>query len=203
MSREETERKIGLLCNEIFALSNSMSKSDGERYSLFPIPKEEEEEYKFYKKQDSLTWFVEELHLKEDYDDFQALEPELKTLIKRVFAFFNNGDGVIGDILAFRMLVESRSKCERNFYIAQMQIEKIHEETYTLYVDLMISDEKEKRDLFFACDNYPAVQRKIKWLYGREVMGSHTISRQKKYYCYTYKLYLGTLYLVELIFEYH
>jgi ribonucleotide reductase beta subunit family protein with ferritin-like domain len=178
-TESETKSEITNKLLEIFTLSQSLSSSDGERYSLFPIPPEDEEDYKYWKSQDAAQWFVEELNLKEDHVDFESLDPILKKLITRTFAFFANGDGVVGDVLSFRFLVESESKCEKNFYISQAQIEKIHEEFYNLYIELMITDENERRKLFHACDNFPPVQEKVKWISLAIQEPSRRISRAK------------------------
>ena len=159
---------VSLKVAELYkAIRENEEKTSGERFSLFPIPKSDGEQFKFWKRQDASIWFAEELKLADDLEDFTNLsltQPELSSLIIKVFRFFANGDGAVGDVVALKLIAESETACERNFYISQSMIEKVHEETYNLYIEEMVRDPALKKGIFTSCDTIPQIGKKIEYI---------------------------------------
>ena len=54
-------------------------------------------------------------------------------------------------------------------YSAQVYIEQVHSETYSLLIDSYIKDDKEKTRLFKVIETVPAIKKKAEW--AMEFMG--------------------------------
>ena len=48
-------------------------------------------------------------------------------------------------------------------YNFQAMIENVHAEVYSLMIDNIIKDKKEKNKLFNAVENFPCINKKAKW----------------------------------------
>lgn len=135
----------------------------GERYSFFPI--KDEIMYKWFKIQESAIWSSNEMDFSIDKTNYNELSPELRKIIDTVNAFFSATDGLIIDNIAFRFILESRSTEEQAFYIAQMYIELVHSETYSLIINTLIDDPTKRNNLFMAANNMECVKNKTTWLH--------------------------------------
>nr|QBK90142.1 MAG: ribonucleoside diphosphate reductase, beta subunit [Pithovirus LCPAC102] len=132
------------------------------RYSFFPI--QDEEMYKFYKKQEAAIWSSNEMDFSRDKKDYDELNPKLKRIIDYVNAFFSSTDGLIVDNILLRFLLESKSTEEQAYYITQTFIELVHSETYSLIINTLISDIDERNKLFESANTLDCVKNKINWL---------------------------------------
>ncbi len=121
------------------------------RYSFFPI--KDEEMYKCFKTQEAAIWSSNEMDFSRDKKDYDSLSPELKRVIDFVNAFFSATDGLIIDNILLRFMLEAKNTEEQAFYITQAFIEVVHSETYSLIINTLITDEKEREELFQAANN--------------------------------------------------
>jgi ribonucleotide reductase beta subunit family protein with ferritin-like domain len=99
------------------------------RYSLFPI--QDEKSYEFYKRQEAASWVADELDFRRDLEHYEAASPAERRLIDTILAFFLPGDGLISMNL-IRFLLECRSYEDQAMLVAQLHIELVHAETYSL-----------------------------------------------------------------------
>ncbi len=136
-------------------------KENPNRFVLFPI--QDHDIWQFYKKAVASFWTAEEIDLSGDQNDWKKLSDSEKHFIKHVLAFFAASDGIVNENLAEQFVNEVQSTEAKFFYGFQIAIENIHSETYSLLIDTLISDSKEKDYLFNAMDNVPAVQKKAQW----------------------------------------
>lgn len=142
----------------VFKLSNK-----NERFTVFPI--QHQNLWNFYKKQASVIWFVEEVPLHEDLDDWNnKLNDNERYFIKNVLAFFANSDNIINENLVQNFYNEIELPEARQFYSMQILIESVHAEQYALLIDTYIQDSAEKTKLFNAIDNTPAIKKKAEWI---------------------------------------
>lgn len=131
------------------------------RYVLFPIV--HEDVWKMYKQAQASFWTAEELDLQADLKDWEGLTDNERFFIKNVLAFFAASDGIVNENLLENFSVELKAPEIRSFYGFQIAMESIHSETYSLLIDTYVKDTTEKRILFNALENNPAVRRKGLW----------------------------------------
>ena len=92
-----------------------------------------------------------------------AFKTNEQKYIKHVLAFFAASDGIVLENLAQRFMTEIQIPEARCFYGFQMMMENIHSETYSVLIDTLIQDNKEKDYLFKAIQNIESVTQKAEW----------------------------------------
>lgn len=136
-------------------------KENPNRFVIFPI--QDNEIWEFYKKAEASFWTAEEIDLSNDLADWEKLNDNERHFVKHVLAFFAASDGIVNENLAEQFVNEVQVTEAKFFYGFQIAIENIHSETYSLLIDTLIKDKKEKDYLFNAVDTVPAVQKKAEW----------------------------------------
>lgn len=132
------------------------------RFVLFPIqyPKI----WEMRKKALACFWTADEIDLEQDVHDWEnKLNDNERHFIKHVLAFFAASDGIVNENLCINMYEEVQIPEARSFYSAQIQIEDIHSETYSLLIDTYIKDTKEKAGLLNAIETLDCVKKKAHW----------------------------------------
>jgi ribonucleoside-diphosphate reductase beta chain len=138
-----------------------LAKSN-DRFVLFPI--QHDDIWKFYKKAEASFWTAEEIDLAQDLVDWnEKLNDDERYFIRHVLAFFAASDGIVNENLAENFLSEVQYTEAKFFYGFQITIENIHSETYSLLIDTLVKDDKDKNYLFNAIDNIPCVKKKADW----------------------------------------
>ena len=146
-----------------------MSKSQKEplltenenRYVMFPIV--DEDIWKMYKKQMDCFWRAEEIDLSKDIKHWATLNNDEQHFIKHILAFFAASDGIVLENLGQRFMNEVQIAEARAAYGFQIMMENIHSETYSLLIDTLVKEEREKTNLFEAINNYPCIKKKADW----------------------------------------
>lgn len=140
------------------------------RYVLFPIRRHEV--WRLYKRAVASFWTAEEINLSQDNEDWNTkLTNDEKYFISNILAFFSSSDSIIQENLAMNFIAELEGETEFiNFYSYQLYSEGIHSETYSLLIDTLIQDPREKDRIFNAMDTIPCINKKAnwarKWIYG-------------------------------------
>ena len=133
------------------------------KWSLYPI--EHRDLWDLYKKHVSLFWTVEEIDLSRDYADFQEkLTPPAQEFLKNTLGFFVLGDGVVLQNVLTNFFSEIEIPEARQFYAVQAFSEAIHAEMYSLILQTVIRDEKERMRVFHLVESSPALAKKIEWM---------------------------------------
>ena len=138
-----------------------LTKENPHRFVMFPI--KYHDIWNLYKKACSSIWFVEEIDLVQDLNDWNKLSKNEQYFIKNILAFFAASDGVVNENLAERFMTEVQLPELRALYGFQIAIENVHSECYSLLIDTYIQDKSEKDRLFKAIDTIPCVAKKAKW----------------------------------------
>ncbi|GJD09146.1 Ribonucleoside-diphosphate reductase subunit M2 [Galdieria sulphuraria] len=81
-----------------------------------------------------------------------------------VLAFFASGDGIVSKNISYRFMRSAPNFEQVAFYAAQLFIETVHAETYSLIISSLIRDTEERNKLFSAGENNLAVRSKEKWM---------------------------------------
>ncbi len=132
------------------------------RFVLFPI--EYPQIWEMRKKALACFWTADEIDLEQDLSDWNnKLNDDEKHFIKHVLAFFAASDGIVNENLCINMYEEIQIPEARSFYSAQIQIEDIHSETYSLLIDTYIKDTNEKQKLLNAIETLDCVKKKARW----------------------------------------
>jgi len=132
------------------------------RFVLFPI--KHNDMWEFRQKAIASFWTANEIDLAADIADWRdKLTANQRHFIKHVLAFFAASDGIVNENLAVNFYNEVQIPEARSYYAAQIQIEDIHSETYSLLIDTYIQDAAEKEALFNAIETMPCVQQKAQW----------------------------------------
>jgi ribonucleoside-diphosphate reductase beta chain len=139
------------------------SASLGQKYTLFPIARDEEDLYKLYKKAVASFWTVEEIEFTKDKEDWEKLAENEQFFIKQVLAFFAGSDGIVQENLATRFQRDIQSPVARLFYAFQNAMEGVHSETYSLLIDQYVKDPEEQAKYFRAIDTIPCIRKKADW----------------------------------------
>ncbi len=132
-----------------------------DRFVIFPI--QHNDIWEFYKKAEASFWTAEEIDLSQDITDWEKLNDGEKHFIKHVLAFFAASDGIVNENLAENFVAEVQYTEAKFFYGFQIAIENIHSETYSLLIDTLVRDNKEKDHLFHAVDTLDCVKKKADW----------------------------------------
>ena len=133
-----------------------------DRFVLFPI--QHDDIWEMYKLQQASFWTAEEIDLSTDITDWEnKLNDNERYFIKHILAFFAASDGIVNENLAENFLSEVQYTEAKFFYGFQIAMENVHSETYSLLIDTLIKDKKEKDYLFKAIENIPCVGKKAEW----------------------------------------
>ena len=131
------------------------------RFTMFPITYARF--WDFYKKAVASFWTAEEVDLSTDSKEWQTLTPDEQKFIVHVLAFFAASDGIVLENLAARFLNDVAAPEARAFYGFQIAIENVHSEMYSLLIDELVKDPKEKTATFEAIESMPCVGKKADW----------------------------------------
>ena len=131
------------------------------RYVMFPIV--DADIWKMYKKQMDCFWRAEEIDLSKDIKHWTTLTDNEQHFIKHILAFFAASDGIVLENLGQRFMNEVQIAEARAAYGFQIMMENIHSETYSLLIDTLVKEEREKTKLFEAINNFPCIKKKADW----------------------------------------
>ena len=132
------------------------------KYTAFPI--QYPDLWNMYKKAVASFWTVEEVPLGQDVIDWRdKLNDDERYFIKHILGFFASSDGIVMENLQMNFSHEVTVPEARQFYAFQAFNESIHSEMYSLLIDSLVSDEKERNSLFEAVETIPAVGKKAAW----------------------------------------
>ena len=151
-SKSPKVKKAGVAGDGGEAFVEPILRENPNRFTLFPIAKPKL--YQRYKNQVAVFWTVEEVDLSKDMKDWDKLNTNEKYFIKNILGFFAGSDGIVQENLASRFMKEIQLPEARAFYSAQLMIESIHGELYSLLIDTYIQDKEEKLNLFRAIQGW-------------------------------------------------
>jgi ribonucleotide reductase beta subunit family protein with ferritin-like domain len=131
------------------------------RFVLYPI--KDDEIFRYYKQQTACFWTPEEIDLSQDKADWEALTAPERSFIATTLAFFAAADGIVNDNLLENIMKAVKLPEACCFYSAQLFIENIHNEMYSILIDTYIKDEVEKSKLLNATAHFQCIKDKADW----------------------------------------
>lgn len=132
-----------------------------QRLCLAPI--QHPDIWALYKKQLNSFWTAEELDLSNDYADYKKLDLNTQYFIKNILAFFATSDGTVFLNIMDNFSKEIKIMEAQICYQFQGTMEGIHSEVYSLMIEMIIHDQKEKNELFNAIETMPCIMKKAEW----------------------------------------
>lgn len=151
---------IGEICEEISRQLEQ--KTQRNRMCMFPI--RDIDTWNSYEKQVQLFWTYKNYDYEQDKPDYLTLPTPIKTVIKHVNAMFANGDGIIINNIAYRLLLTSVDPEETAWYSFQMGIETIHAVAYNKIITAIVPSSEEQMELFDAVSTLPSVAAISSWM---------------------------------------
>ena len=140
--------------------SEPLTRPNPDRWTYFPI--QHHDIHAMMKKQASCMWFPEEIDLEDDVQQWRALDEDTRKYLQHVLAFFAASDGLINQNLMQQFMQEMQWSEVLGFYAYQACIEQVHSETYSLFIDRLLTGE-EKAKAFHALEHYPCIKAKADW----------------------------------------
>ena len=131
------------------------------RYALGDI--KYDEIWSMYKKSLSTFWIVDEIDFSKDREHYEKCSDNIKHFIIHVLAFFAASDTIVNINLEENFIGEITIPEAKFFYTYQAANENIHSETYSLMINTLIRDKKEKKNIFNAVENYDCIKEKKNW----------------------------------------
>jgi len=137
-------------------------KENPYRFVLFPI--QYKKLWDFYENSLASFWTANEIDLHTDIIDWATkLNDNERYFFSMILAFFASSDGIVNENLAAKFMKEVQISEARAVYAFQILIETIHSQTYSMLIDTLISDTKEKMRLFRAVSTIPSIKKKAEW----------------------------------------
>lgn len=135
------------------------------RFVLFPIV--DDGTWRAYKDQLASFWTAEEIDLTDDSKHYRdKLNDGERRLLLRVLGFFAGSDTIVAQNINMNFIDE----CEKRGWLEavityqfQTMMENIHSEAYSLMIDELISEKKERLELFDSIRNVPSIAAKAEW----------------------------------------
>jgi ribonucleotide reductase beta subunit family protein with ferritin-like domain len=140
------------LIGSIFLFSCTYKKM-----SLFPI--QHKALYDLYRQSVQSFWIPDEVDLSKD--DPATLKPAERNALLRVLAFFAASDAIVADNCMTRFISDVPFKESKAFLAMQAGIEAIHNEMYSLLIDRLGADERDR--LFDGINEFPAIKTKAQF----------------------------------------
>lgn len=132
------------------------------RYNVFPI--RNQEIWNLYKVMQAANWTAEEIDWSKDKYDFEELDLNSQKFIKYVLGFFSTSDIIVNMNIGDQLLERIEPLEAKIAYQFQVMIENVHSETYSLQIDNIIKDPKEKEEIFNAINEVPCIKAKSNWM---------------------------------------
>ncbi len=136
--------------------------------------------WKSYKLQQAAFWTVEEVDMSKDYQHFQELNENEQHFIKNILAFFAASDTLVNINLLERFTNDVQVMEAKIAYTYQAMMENIHGEMYSLMIETIIKDTKEKEKLMNAVSTIPCIGKKatwaIKWIESKDCFAKRLIA---------------------------
>ena len=142
--------------------------------TLFPILNNEV--WNFYKKCEALHWVTAEVDFGKDKAHYESLEPNEQYFIKKILCFFSNVDGIVAKSCDVNLAeIFDNIKELVILYHFQTRIEDVHNETYSVLIDTMITDKQEKTNILNGHMVYDDIKDKVNWIVSNIDSKKHTL----------------------------
>ena len=130
---------------------------EDDRLTAFPIARPEI--YALWEKAISVHWVPKQINFKEDAVHFARLPADMRHLVKSILAFFASLDTLVNVNILERFAREFRIPEVDGFFAQQVHIEYVHSVTYSMLINVYVTDAAERQALLDSVVNNPTVTR--------------------------------------------
>jgi ribonucleotide reductase beta subunit family protein with ferritin-like domain len=134
-----------------------------DRLTIRPLDPTYSDIWECYKKQQGSFWIPEEIDLSVDVIHWKTLDPDIKHFLKHILAFFATSDEIVGENLSNRFIQEVKVPEVIKCYNYQLMMEDVHSDVYSLFVEELIPNPQERKEIFNAITTMPVVSDKALW----------------------------------------
>jgi ribonucleotide reductase beta subunit family protein with ferritin-like domain len=114
----------------------------------------------------SCCWIPEEISITSDANDYKTLLTEGdKKIVKYILAFFASSDAIVNINLVERFKKDVPILEAGYFYDFQIAMENVHAEMYSILLDSIIPNKKEKDNLLMAIQTLPVIEKMSKFMF--------------------------------------
>jgi len=136
-----------------------------QRLSLFPLRPDEAKVWELYELQEAASWAVSEVSLNDDVVDWETLNPDLKSILEELMAFFAVSDRLIAlNLQSLQASINDNDLARSMFLASQERIEGVHQHMYSLFIATIVPNPARRLELYNAVSTYPAIAIKTKWM---------------------------------------
>lgn len=135
----------------------------GEGYEYTFQPSKYKGLYNILESMSTTMWFTEEIDMKMDKIHWKSLNDSERHFLKHIIAFFAASDGIVNENLAQRFMGENLPNMAKIVYSYQCSQENVHSETYSMLLNVLVDDVKERDRLFDAIHQIPSISKKAEW----------------------------------------
>ena len=139
-----------------------MSSNERDSFFLFSVDDAAKPLKYLYDQAKMSYWVAEDIDMSQDLLQWNKLSPELQRFLIYVLAFFFVSDGVVFENLVFRFAQEV-SNDAKPFYAIQIAMEMIHAETYSKFIEVLVTDRVTRDHLTRTVEEFSCVQKKMRW----------------------------------------
>ncbi len=139
--------------------SQSGLETNSKRFALFPI--QDIETWKLYEKQRDHFWVPGIISFAKDYEEFTTLfTKDQQHSIKRILGIFATADGIIAEDIEESLLPYLKDdELEKKMLLDfKKMMEGVHNNVYSIAVDVYIKDVEEKQQIFDAVKNIESIK---------------------------------------------
>lgn len=137
-------------------ISEKSCKNPAKRFGLYP-PSDWNLVLRT-KKLEASFWTADEIDFTQDRNDFNELTKEEKKPLLRAFGYFAIADGAIANMLAFQMILVAGTVEKQQFYVVQLDNERVHQETYGKMIYTLVSDPEERNAVFNSVNKIQSIK---------------------------------------------
>ena len=120
----------------------------------------------FYKIVKSTNWDTSQIDMSKDHHDFtESLSEEEQAFIKHILAFFAASDTIVNINLTERFMNDVACLEAKFVYGFQYMMENVHSEVYSMLLDVIITNDNEKKTLFNSVKTHPTIKKKADWAF--------------------------------------
>ncbi len=154
LSTQLTIHEAAALVAIIQEKQNGQNKA--KRFGLYPV--QNWGAFERLKKLEAGRWTADEIEFSEDINDFNEMMASEQRPLLMSFGFFAVGDGAVAGSIAYRMILIAPSFEAQSFYICQLDNERTHGETYGKMIHTLVTDEKERHEIFEAVEKVESIK---------------------------------------------
>jgi ribonucleoside-diphosphate reductase beta chain len=155
------------------------------RYSIRPLNPKYTFAWESYINQRASMWTTEEVDLSKDLTDYNKLTDKEQKVIQFILAFFAGSDGLVNVNIGENLISDfgEESLEIATCYRFQAMMEDIHNDMYSLLIDVLIKDPILKLTLFEGIERMPIIQKKAKWAMSKMSADTNKVSRLVAFAC--------------------